>query len=167
MNISGNDDSSKNHSIYIWVVIFIIIIGCLYFLLIKNNSVTNSETGQVIMIKTVVAGSNEEYVLEKGSVVEVSKEYFLPQVLLPSSEAGVKRFDTPSPIYSQVGTGVYFTNKDASEIIPFKGKLREGAIGYALSLGFIINRLIVFGFFIILITIIIFIKNKFRKNGNQ
>lgn len=143
-----------------------LLIILIYLFSILNNM--GSVTGQVKMNKDIIAGRKGEFVLKKDSIVEVSKEYFLPQILLPGTIGGMKRFDTPPPLYTQIGTGVYFSGKNATEIIPFKGKPRGGmlnAISTSLSLGYGANQLIVYGFIIILITLIIFITNKSSKNN--
>lgn len=160
--------TEKNKS-FKWLFVSLLALGIvvcgIYFLF--NRGEVNSETGQVMMKNDHVAGSNREFVLKKGDIVNVSKEYFLPQILLPGPIGGMHRFDTPPPMYTQIGTGVYFSGKEVTEVTPFKGKMRPGAIGEALSMGYSYNRFIVYGFFIFLIVLVILIINKFKKRKDS
>jgi len=166
----------ENKSRLKWFIILLVFIGLvsfsMFFFIHISPPGINSVTGQVKMLEDYKYGSNynNPLVLKKDTIVEVSKEYFLPQILLPGTVTGLKRFDTPPPIYTKVeGGGPYFSSRYAFEVTPFKGKLREGALINSLSLGRPASLLIVGGVFILLLVLFIIILNKIigRKSSEK
>ncbi len=162
-----NNTSNKKWIIILCATIAFFVITIFLFINTASSGV-NSATGQIQLDRDYKLGSvgQQQTILPKDSIVQVKKEYFLPQLLLPGPMSGMKLFDTHPPFYTEIGTGKYFTGKNIKEVVPFKGTLKQGAFADSLSLGYIYNQMIVFGFIIALIIFFIFIvrKIKFKKN---